>query len=191
MKKDVLFLQGGGEGAYEFDTKLAESLQSALGAGYKVRYPRMPNEDAPDFQVWNARIAAEIGGLGEDVILVGHSIGATILIGGLAQGEYAAKIAAVFLVAPPFVGEGGWPSEDIEPMDQLGVKLPRKVPVYLYHGGDDDTVPAAHMELYTKAIPRAKLRRLDRADHQLNNDLSEIAADIRRLGETAGGRKQN
>ena len=191
MKKYVLFLQGGGEGAYEFDAKLAESLQSALGAGYDVRYPRMPNEDAPDYDAWKARLAEEIAGLGKDVILVAHSVGATILISSLAQGGYAAKIPGVFLVAPPFVGEGGWSSHemDMEPMEQFGTKLPDDVPIYLYHGRDDDTVPPMHAELYAKTIPQAQVRRLDRADHQLNNDLSEVAADIRRLGKTAAKRK--
>jgi len=184
MKKKVLFLQGGGEAAYEFDAKLADSLQSALGAGYDLRYPQMPNEDAPDYEAWKARLAEEIAGLGEDVILVAHSVGATILISSLAQGGYAAKSPGVFLVAPAFLGEGGWPSQDMdmEPMEQLGMKLPDDVPIYLYHGSDDDTVPAAHVELYAKAIPQAQIRRLDRSDHQLNNDLSAVAADIRRLG---------
>ncbi len=43
MKKQVLFIQGGGAGAYEADGKLAASLQEALGAEYEVRYPQMPN----------------------------------------------------------------------------------------------------------------------------------------------------
>ena len=184
MKKNVLFLQGGGEGAYEYDEKLAESLQAALGAGYAVRYPRMPNEDSPDYEAWTARLAEEIASLGGDVILVAHSVGATILITSLAQGGYAAKIPGVFLVAAPFVGEGGWPSEDmeLESMEQLGAKLAGDVPIYLYQGGEDETVPPVHAELYAKAIPQAQVRRLDRSDHQLNNDMSAVAADIRRLG---------
>ena len=38
-KKQVLFIQGGGEGGYEADAKLAASLQKGLGAAYNVRYP--------------------------------------------------------------------------------------------------------------------------------------------------------
>ncbi len=41
-KKQVLFVQGGGNGGYEVDAKLAASLQEALGTAYHVRYPRMP-----------------------------------------------------------------------------------------------------------------------------------------------------
>ena len=52
----------------------------------------------------------------------------------------------------------------------------------MYHGRDDDTAPLAHVELYTRALPSAHVRRLANRDHQLNNDLSEVANDIRQLG---------
>ena len=48
-KKQVLFIQGGGEDGYEADAKLVASLQAGLGATYNVRYPQMPDTDAPDF----------------------------------------------------------------------------------------------------------------------------------------------
>jgi pimeloyl-ACP methyl ester carboxylesterase len=60
-------------------------------------------------------------------------------------------------------------------------RLPRDVPIFLYHGDGDGTVPPAHVELYACALPHAQVRRLAARDHQLGNDLSEIAADIRRL----------
>lgn len=44
MRVKVLFVKGAGDGAYEADQKLATSLQRALGEGYDVIYPKMPNE---------------------------------------------------------------------------------------------------------------------------------------------------
>ena len=41
MKKQVLFIQGGGDGGYEADTKLVASLQKALGKDYEISYPRI------------------------------------------------------------------------------------------------------------------------------------------------------
>jgi hypothetical protein len=38
-----------------------------------------------------------------------------------------------------------------------------------------------HAELSAKAIPQAVLRKLAGRDHQLNNDMSEVAADILEL----------
>ena len=63
--------------------------------------------------------------------------------------------------------------------DQPGV-------VYLYHGSKDETAPFEHVHLYAQAIPQAVVRRLSGRDHQLNNDMSEVAADIRRLGAVRG-----
>jgi len=41
MKKNVLFIHGAGEGAYEEDRLMVASLQDALGAAYEVHYPRI------------------------------------------------------------------------------------------------------------------------------------------------------
>jgi pimeloyl-ACP methyl ester carboxylesterase len=55
------------------------------------------------------------------------------------------------------------------------------VPVHLFHCLDDDTAPPAHAELYAGAIPYARLHLLPGRDHQLGNDLGEVAREIRAL----------
>ncbi len=62
----------------------------------------------------------------------------------------------------------------------LNARLPANLQIFLYHGQDDGIVPVVHVELYTRAIPRAVVRVLSGRDHQLGNDLSVVAADIRR-----------
>jgi uncharacterized protein len=56
MKRQLLFVHGGGEGAYEEDRKMAASLRDALGSGYEVRCPKMPEEDSPQYTAWRDRI---------------------------------------------------------------------------------------------------------------------------------------
>jgi hypothetical protein len=183
MLHQVLFIQGGGgEGTHdEWDNKLVESLRRELGPDYEVRYPRMPNEAEPKYARWKAALENELAKLRAGAILVGHSIGATILINALGEGPSGPALRGVFLIAAPFVGKDGWPSEDIEPMSGLGSRLPRELPIYLYHGSEDDTAPFEHVSLYARAIPQAVVRRLSGRNHQLNDDLSEVAADILRL----------
>ena len=182
VKKQVLFIQGGGTGAHdEWDNKLVDSLRHELGPNYDVRYPRMPNEADPSYTVWKAALAEEIAGLDDGAILIGHSVGGTILINALAETPPNRKLAGIFLIAAPFVGPGGWPSEDITPTANLGARLPPKTPIYLYHGSKDDTAPLAHVDLYERAIPGAIVHRLRGRDHQLNNDLAEVAATVRVL----------
>jgi len=183
MAKQVLFVQGGGAvGAYdEWDNKLVASLKRELGPGTDVRYPRMPNEADPSYTMWKAALAEEIAGLDDGAILIGHSLGGTILINALAEAPSNRKLAGIFLIAAPFVGAGGWPSEDIQPTADLGARLPSKTPIHLYHGSKDDIVPLAHLDLYAAAIPGAAVHRLEGRDHALNNDLAEVAAVIRAL----------
>ena len=183
MPHQVLFIQGGGEGAHdEWDNKLVESMGRELGPNYEIRYPHMPNEADPKYARWKAALRKEFGRLDDGAILVGHSIGGTILINALAEEAPDLALNGIFLLAAPFVGESGWPSEDIKPMSGLGKKLPAQTPVYVYHGSEDDTAPFEHAGLYARAIPQAIVRRLPGRDHQFNNDMSEVAADIRRLG---------
>jgi predicted alpha/beta hydrolase family esterase len=183
MPYQALFVQGGGGGTHdEWDNKLVASLERKLGPDCDIRYPRMPDEADPDYARWKAALKKEFATLGDGAILVGHSIGGTILIHVLAEKPPEWTPGGIFLIAAPFVGEGGWPGEDIRPIADLGARLPPRVPVYLYHGSQDETAPYAHVGLYARAIPQAVVRRLTDRDHQLNNDLSEVAADIGRLG---------
>jgi predicted alpha/beta hydrolase family esterase len=182
MTIQILFVQGGGEGVHDrWDNRLVESLAGDLGPGFEVRYPRMPNEADPGYPAWKAALGAELAGLDDGAILVGHSIGGTILINALAEGAPARAPAAIMLVAAPFVGEGGWASEDMPPRPDLADRLRSGVPVYLYHGTSDEIAPVGHLDLYAKAIPGAQVRRLSGRDHQLDNNLAEVAADIRRI----------
>lgn len=184
MGKQVLFVQGGGAGVHdEWDNRLVDSLRRDLGPGYEVRYPRMPREDDPNFARWKAALFGELGKLDDGAVLVGHSIGATILVHSLAEESSVRPPAGIFLVSTPFVGEGGWQSDEIKPEPDLGSRLPARSPVYLYHGDADETVPVSHLRLNAKAIPQATARELPGRDHQLDNDMCEVAVDIRRLAD--------
>jgi predicted alpha/beta hydrolase family esterase len=178
----VLFVQGAGAGAHAEDAALAAGLGAALGPELELRYPEMPNEAAPETEVWQARIGEELAAMGDGAVLVGHSAGGVQLLLFLAMSEPAPELAGVFLIAVPFCGPGGWDCGDVVLPNDLGTLVPDRVPYFLYHGRDDAVVPFAHVDLYAKALPQAVVRRLAGRDHQLNGDVSEVASDIRRLG---------
>lgn len=182
MKRQILFVQGGGAGTHdEWDNKLVESLSRELGPTFEMRYPRMPNEDDPEYDSWKETLEKEFATLDDGAILIGHSIGATILISALSERAPTNKLGAIVLIAAPFVGDGGWPSDDIQLPRDLGARLPQGVPVHVYHGLDDGTAPPSHAELYARVIPWATVHRLPDRDHQMNNDLKEVAATIKSL----------
>lgn len=178
---DVLFIQGAGRGVHaEWDRKLVDSLRRELGDRYEVRYPRMPNEAEPTWAAWRPAIEAEVAVLGAGAIVVGHSAGGAMLINVLADAAPIHGLGAIVLIAAPFIGRGGWTSDEISPRADLADRLP-PAPILLFHGEDDAIVPVAHVERYAQTIPRARVRRLRGRDHQLNEDLSDVARDIRAL----------
>jgi predicted alpha/beta hydrolase family esterase len=141
----------------------------------------MPNEADPDYTAWKPGLEKELAGLENGALLIGHSIGGTILINVLAERPLDRAWGAIFLIAAPFIGQGGWTSEDIQSLPDLAARLPSGVPMFLYHGSEDEVVAFAHVDLYAKTIPGAQVRKLNGRDHQLGNNLSEVANDIRQL----------
>jgi pimeloyl-ACP methyl ester carboxylesterase len=177
--RQVLFVQGGGAGTHDaWDDKLVASLRRGLGDGYEVRYPRMPDEGDPSYAGWSVAIRREIAALDDGAVVVGHSVGATILVNALGELPPERPLGAIVLVAAPFVGAGGWPGDEFELPADLGARLPEGVPVHLFHGLADETAPPSHASRYADVLPQAQLHLLPGRDHQLNDDLSEVARAI-------------
>jgi len=181
---ELLFIQGAGSGAHEADRALSDALGAALGPGLRIHLPRMPDEHAPDNDVWKRAISTALGRT-RATFLVAHSAGAATTADLLAAGP-AAELSAlrgVFLLAPPFVGRGGWQLDGFHldgPVDTARLRgLP---PLHLYFGLDDSTVPPAHAELYAAAFPDATIRRLPGCGHQFEGSgLESVARDLRAL----------
>jgi uncharacterized protein len=178
MKKQILFIQGAGQGAYEEDEKLVASLRNEMATEYKVQYPRMSNDDSSGYEAWKTQVSKELSAMKGEVILVGHSFGASLLLKYLAGEKIEQPIAGVFLIATPYWGAEDWQNEyALE--ENFAVRLPKELPIVFYHSRDDDTVPFAHLALYKEKLPRASFHELDGRGHQFNNDLSEVARDIK------------
>ena len=178
--RQILFIQGGGAGAHdEWDDKLVESLRRELGGEYEVRYPRMPDEGDPSYARWSTAIRREMAALDDGAVVAGHSVGATILLNALVEQPPEKALGAIVLIAAPFVGEGGWRSDEFQLTSDLGAKLPTGARVHVFHGLRDESAPPSHADLYALAIPQAQVHQLPGRDHQLNNDMSEVAEAIR------------
>ena len=184
--RQILFIQGAGADTHDtWDDKLVDSLRRDLGDTYEVRYPRLPNEDDPTYASWSMTILRQVADLDDGAVVVSHSVGGTILIQALVERPPATVLAAIVLLAAPFVGDGGWPAEGFEPEADIGGKLPRDLEIHVVQGLEDETVPPSHADLYAKAIPQAQVHLLPGLDHQLGNDLGAIAELIRALDRDA------
>ena len=168
MTVDVLFIQGASAGAHAADRLLADALAQALGPAFRVHYPRLPDEQHPDNSDWKRAIAEALRRTGASV-LVAHSAGAAIVADMLVQRAEAddifAGVRGVLLLAPPFVGEGGWSLPGFH-LDARRAAPPLAAPsLYLFFGSADRTVPPEHAALYARTFPHARLHRLAGGDH--------------------------
>lgn len=182
MKKDVLFIQGGGgEEDYAADARLASSLQEHLGETHLVHYPHLPDDESePDFGRIR-QIGKEISSIKGEIILAGHSLGASMLLKYLSENPVQKKIAGIFLISTPFwSGKEDW-KQGLMLEEDFADNLPDGVPIFLYHSRDDEEVPFDHLELYAHNLPQATVREIASGGHQLNNDLSLVARDIKSL----------
>jgi predicted alpha/beta hydrolase family esterase len=178
MDKPVLFIQGGGEGAYEIDELLAISLQDALGPSYEVHYPRLDNEADPEYAVWKTQFAGEIAALPDGILLVGHSVGGAQLLKYLAEEPVAKPISGLYMIAVPALEEAGWNYAELRLPADVATRL-RSIPhIFFYHSRDDQVVPFAHLALHARQFPQATIREADGRGHQYANDLSDVARDI-------------
>lgn len=178
MANLVIFIHGGGEGGYEADTLLADSLRNELGDAYEVHNPQIHFNDAlPDFG-WLKQIDKEISSIKEKAILVGHSFGASMLLKYLSENRIDKKIDGVFIIAAPYwSGDEDW-KQGIKLHKNFSDKIPKDIPIFLYQCKDDEEVPFAHLGLYRQKLSWATFRETPSGGHQLNNDLTIVAKDI-------------
>lgn len=181
MKKQILFIQGGGNDGYEADAKLVNYLRAALGNTYEVHYPPMPSDvTLPDFG-WTQQIAKEIALIDGDIILAGHSLGASMLLKYLSENIPKIEISGVFLLATPFwTGDEKW-VQGLKLKSDFAETLPIHISMFFYHCRDDEEVPFTHLEVYRQKLPYARMIEFEAGGHQLNNNLSTLVNDIKLL----------
>ena len=179
--KEVLFIHGGGERGYEADAPLAASLKERLGVNYKFRYSKMPDDAyTPDFG-WGQKMGGEINTTRGELFLVGHSLGASMVLKYLSESEIKGQLRGLFLLATPFWrGDKDWQLGLMLP-SKFPTLLPKNVPIFLYHCEDDEENSISNLAIYEGKLPQAIVRRLPVGGHQFAHDLSVVARDIHSL----------
>jgi uncharacterized protein len=182
MSYHILFLQGGaGDEDHESDARLVESLQRHLGDEFTIKYPLLPNEESlPDFGRMD-QIHEAISSMEGNIFVVAHSLGASMLLKYMSERKVRKEIGGIFLIATPFwSGDEDW-KQGLKLRDEFVNRLPKGLPMFLYHCRDDVEVPFEQLSEYKQKMPKATFRDLESGGHQLNNDLTIVANDIRSL----------
>ncbi|GAB3331184.1 alpha/beta fold hydrolase [Larkinella ripae] len=183
MKKHVLFIHSAGpQGARAGSGELVASLQKMLGPAYRVHYPTLPDPDNPRYDRWKMQVEHELDRLSGEVILVGHSLGGSVLVKYLSEEPLKKPVLGVCIIAAPYWGESGWKSRDFalrKSLPQLA-QVPR---IFLFHSRDDEVVPFSHLAHYGERIPAATLRVLNHRGHLFTEGCAELADTIRQLSK--------
>jgi len=141
----------------------------------------LPSPDDPHYAAWSERLAEILAEYDEPVVVVGHSLGASVLLKHLAEGGRAEQIAGLVLLATPYWGKSDWEEEWALPegWPDASTVLP---PTHLFQSRDDDVVPFAQLELYRERLPDATVHPLDGCGHLYDRgDLTEVLEAIREV----------
>jgi predicted alpha/beta hydrolase family esterase len=171
MRKQILFIHGAGNQHKPLGSgKLVASLQQQLGSDYQVLAPDMLDPDHPRYLAWRNQIEQELGKLDADGLLIGHSLGGSMLLKYLAEGTDLRPIAGMFLVAVPYAVP-----------DDFASHLPPIRHLFLYHSRSDEDVPFSSLRRYQEKLPQATVRVLDGKEHSFTEGLPLLVQDIKRL----------
>jgi len=173
----VLFVHGGGDEAYDYDRKIVERLQEALGAAVSITFPLVPGLEALDWSAVETQLGKALREL-PGAIVVAHSVGASAMLKLLSEG-HDPKLRQLLLLAPPYNGaDGEWGDDDFAFPANFASRLPRHLAITLWHSRDDEIIPVASAERYRQKLTRAQIILLDGYGHQFEGPLGFLADAI-------------
>ena len=179
MAQKVFFLHSAGpQGPDEGSTDFIAWLTEKLGDRYELLHPAMPHPENPDYDPWKLQLDTEFGNLHGDVLLIGHSLGGSVLLKYLATNKTDFTVKGLFLCAVPFWGMDGWDYEPFTLAPDFAQNLPSTGEVHIYHSKDDPQVTFNHALRYEKDIPHATLHPIDGDSHVFENGIDQLVSDI-------------
>ncbi len=151
-----------------------DNLQDNLGKNYQVVKPQMPSKRNAKYIEWKIWFEKFFPFLGDDTILIGHSLGVIFLIKYLAEELLPFSVKQLHLVAGVFGCKGGFgiPTSLEKVEDQCKE-------IFIYHSKDDFVVDFEDGQKYAKALPSAKFIKFENRNHFLQSEFPEIVQNIK------------
>lgn len=132
--------------------------------------PTMPDALDPTPEGWMRGIDGALSSLTEDSILIGHSLGGSMILKWLSEGRPGFRARSFLALAAPFWGMPGW--------DYDGFRLPEGFAkaasgidrIILCHAADDSVVAPTHLDRYAAELPSATRILLPDGGHSFEAD---------------------
>lgn len=157
------------------------NLPETLGTKYEVLAPQMPSKWNAKYAEWELWFEKLVPFLHDDVVLVGHSLGASFLAKYLSGHELPVRVAATLLVAAPFDEDEGRKLAEFDAPADFSRLIKRGGKIFLYHSKDDPVVPFSELAKFQKVLPSATARVFEDRGHFNQSDFPELVADVKRL----------
>ena len=156
------------------------TLNKRLGSSYEVLVPRMPNTTNANYSEWKLYFESVIKVLGNNVVLIGHSLGGIFLAKYLSENIFPKKVDALFLIAAPFTQadeslEGFKLGDDLEGISKQVAKI------FILHSKDDPVVPISDSDEYASRLPDAELVLFEDKGHFNTEEFSGLVYLIKAL----------
>ena len=182
MTINVLFIHSAGsQSGQQGSSPFVKHLCAELGPAFNVNSPKMPAPTRPSYERWKNELEKQLGNEKSPKILIGHSLGGSVLLKYLSEQKSAFQAIALFIVAAPYWGAKDWMVEEFILRKNFSQFLPVNLKIYLYQSRDDEVLPMEHLSYYSKAIPQAKVRKLKVGGHIFKNGCAELVQDIQKL----------
>ncbi|WP_077622483.1 alpha/beta fold hydrolase [Sediminibacillus massiliensis] len=180
MKKQVLFIHSAGpQKGKRGSSHLIAYLQNSLSKDYHFSSPAMPNPENPSYAAWKAILKKKLSELKGNVVLIGHSLGGSVLLKYLSEEACDLSISGLFVMGSPYWGlDKEWLNQEFELSNDFALRVPQISQIYLYQSRNDEVVPFSHFEYYAYKLPHAKTRVFENYGHLFQDDLPELVHDI-------------
>lgn len=181
MSYEILFIQGAGNVTTEEEKVITNTLKSKLGDEFRIIYPPMPDADYPTYLSWDAVLTTNLKSLSEKVILIGHSLGASIILKHFSREPVPPKVIGMILLGTPYWKNQNWDVSEYVIEDDFLANLSKLEDIYFYYSLDDEVIPHSHLESYQKLLPQANWRIISHVDHSYHGAIPDIIRDIQEL----------
>lgn len=182
MRKEIFFIHSAGpQEDHAGSTGLIRSLKESLSNNYMLHHPSMPDPENPRYLEWKMMLQSTLPVGGNKVVIIGHSLGGSVVVKYLSEGLCQVPVAGLFLIGAPYWGTRGWSMEEFTFESDFSSKLPNIDHVFIYHSRNDRWVPFSHADCYAKKLQGSIVRRMTGDDHEFSSGLPLLVKDIRDL----------
>ena len=181
MSYEILFIQGAGNLTTAQEQVIVDALRANLGDAFTITFPSIPDADEPTYRAWDDVLTTQLNNLSGKVILIGHSLGASVILKHFSMVPVPDKITGIILLGTPYWKNQDWDVSEYVIGDEFVANLRQLKHVYFYYSLDDEVIPYTHLESYQQLLPQANWRILSGVDHSYHGAITDVIKDIQEL----------